>query len=95
MDRDTKEGTLQFGEFRFDRRCGGLFRVEADGRLEPVPLGSRALELLQLLVERRGDVISRAEIMAAVWPGTTVEDSNLPTQIAALRRVLARQTAHH
>lgn len=91
MDRDTKEGTLQFGEFRFDRRCGGLFRVEADGRLEPVPLGSRALDLLQLLVERRGDVISRAEIMAAVWPGTTVEDSNLPTQIAALRRVLDRQ----
>jgi TolB-like protein/tetratricopeptide (TPR) repeat protein len=56
-----------------------------------VPLGSRALELLQLLVERQGEVISRAEIMAAVWPGTTVEDSNLPTQIAALRRVLDRQ----
>jgi pentatricopeptide repeat protein len=51
-------------------------------------MGSRALEILGVLVERPGELVSRAEIMAAVWPETTVEDSNLNVQIAALRRVL-------
>jgi adenylate cyclase len=51
-------------------------------------MGSRALDILGVLVERPGELVSRAEIMAAVWPGTAVEDSNLNVQIAALRRVL-------
>jgi TolB-like protein len=51
-------------------------------------MGSRALEILGVLAERPGELVSRAEIMAAVWPETTVEDSNLNVQIAALRRVL-------
>jgi DNA-binding winged helix-turn-helix (wHTH) protein len=51
-------------------------------------IGSRALDILGVLVERPGDLVSRAEIMEAVWPGTAVEDSNLNVQVAALRRVL-------
>ena len=51
-------------------------------------MGSRALAILDALVKRPGDVVTRAEIIAAVWPGTAVEDSNLNVQIAALRRVL-------
>jgi len=51
-------------------------------------MGSRALEILGVLVERPGELVSRGEIIAAVWPGTTVEDSNLNVQIAALRRAL-------
>jgi adenylate cyclase len=54
----------------------------------PLALGSRALEILRVLVERPGELVSRAEIITAVWPGTAVEDSNLNVQIAALRRVL-------
>ena len=53
-------------------------------------LGSRALDLLVLLVTRYGDLVSKDEILSAVWPGLTVADSNLPTQIWALRRVLDR-----
>jgi len=48
-----------FGEFRLDRAGGGLFRREADGELVPVAIGSRALEILTALVERRGDVVSK------------------------------------
>jgi DNA-binding winged helix-turn-helix (wHTH) protein len=50
-------------------------------------MGSRALEILGALVERSGDLVSRAEIIDAVWPETAVDDSNLNVQIAALRRV--------
>jgi TolB-like protein len=54
-------------------------------------LGSRAIEVLGVLVERPGELVTRAEIIAAVWPETAVEDSNLNVQIAALRRILDRE----
>lgn len=53
-----------------------------------VPVGSRALDLLTALVERRGELISKQELMARAWPQTVVEESNLKVHIAALRKVL-------
>jgi DNA-binding winged helix-turn-helix (wHTH) protein len=79
-----------FEGFRLDQRAGGLFRAGENGVLAPVTIGSRALDLLTLLVKRHGDLVSKDEIMTAVWPEMIVEDSNLPTQISALRRVLDR-----
>src|SRR5215472_3998215 len=78
--------TLLFEGFRLD--CGGLFRLDDAGNPIPVPLGSRALDLLGLLAGRQGELISKDEIMAAVWPRTVVEENNLTVQIAALRRIL-------
>ena len=77
-----------FEDFRLDRRGGGLFRCNGAGENEPVAIGSRALDILCVLIERAGEVVSKDEITAAVWPGTVVEDSNLTVQISALRRVL-------
>jgi TolB-like protein/DNA-binding winged helix-turn-helix (wHTH) protein/Tfp pilus assembly protein PilF len=77
-----------FEGFRLDRRAGVLFRRDERGVFAPMAIGSRALDILGVLVERPGDLVSRAEIIEAVWPGTAVEDSNLNVQIAALRRVL-------
>ena len=77
-----------FGGFRLDRRIGVLFRRDEHGTFVPLAMGSRALEILTVLVQRPGELVSRAEIIAAVWPRTAVEDSNLDVQIAALRRVL-------
>jgi TolB-like protein len=77
-----------FGEFRLDRRNGVLFRRDQHGVFAPLAMGSRALDILGVLVERPGELVSRAEIISAVWLGTAVEDSNLDVQIAALRRVL-------
>ena len=57
----------------------------------PVTIGSRALDLLGVLIERRGDVVSKEEIMAAVWPKMAVEEANLFVQISALRAVLDRE----
>jgi adenylate cyclase len=77
-----------FEGFRLDRRGGGLFRRDDAGVFGPVPVGSRALEVLGVLVARSGELVTKDELLNAVWPGTVVEGSNLPVQIAALRRVL-------
>jgi len=55
---------------------------------EVVRLGGRALHLLTALVERPGELVSKSELLAAVWPGTSVDESNLKVNMAALRRVL-------
>jgi predicted ATPase/DNA-binding winged helix-turn-helix (wHTH) protein len=88
MDSDRSSDVFLFDEFRFDRRGGGLSRRTANGELLTVSLGSRALAVLGVLVERAGDLVSKDEIMRAVWPGMTVEDANLTMQISALRRAL-------
>src|SRR5271155_2859600 len=75
-----------FEDLRLDRR--GLFRRDERGAFLPMALGARALDVLGVLVGRAGDLVSRDEIIAAVWPATVVEDDNLNMQIAALRRVL-------
>jgi adenylate cyclase len=54
----------------------------------PVVIGTRALGLLRLLVERQGKLVSKDAIMEAVWPGTVVEEGNLTVQLSALRRIL-------
>ena len=81
---------FQFEDFRLDRRGGGLFRCNDADTLELVAIGSRALDILGVLIARAGEVVSKDEIIAAVWPGTVVEDSNLTVQISALRKVLDR-----
>ena len=88
MDGLTPADVLQFEGFRFDRADGCLTRLDGPGVAEPVALGSRALDVLALLAERRGQLVTKDEIMAAVWPGTAVEEGNLTVQISALRRVL-------
>jgi TolB-like protein/DNA-binding winged helix-turn-helix (wHTH) protein/Flp pilus assembly protein TadD len=79
-----------FEDFRLDRRGGALYRCNGAGTVEPVAIGSRALDILGVLIARAGEVVSKDEIIAAVWPGVVVEDSNLTVQISALRRVLDR-----
>jgi TolB-like protein len=80
-----------FEGFHLDRR--GLFRQEEDAASAPVEIGSRALEVLRVLVKRPGHLFSRHEIMAAAWSGMVVDDNNLTIQIASLRRVLDRDGA--
>jgi TolB-like protein/DNA-binding winged helix-turn-helix (wHTH) protein len=77
-----------FEGFRLDRRAGVLFRRDERGVFTPIAIGRRALDILGVLLARPGDLVSRDEIIEAVWPETTVEDSNLNVQIAALRRIL-------
>ena len=77
-----------FGRFRLDRRIGVLCGRDERGVFMPLAMGSRALDVLGVLVERPGELVSRAEILTAVWPGVAVGDNNLNVQIGALRQVL-------
>ncbi len=86
MDRVAFADARLFEGFRLD--CCGLARLDQAGVAEPVALGSRALDLLRLLTERQGELVSKDAIMEAVWPETVVEEGNLTVQISALRRVL-------
>lgn len=56
-------------------------------------IGCRALDLLTALVERPGQLLTKRELMARVWPTTTVEECNLKANMAALRRALDRDPA--
>jgi TolB-like protein len=94
MDGPATAHVFLFEGFRLDRRGGGLFRRDEAGLFVPMQIGSRALDVLGVLVERPGDLVSRDEIMNAAWPGILVENSNLPVQIAALRRVLDNERAN-
>ena len=75
-----------FEDFRLDRR--GLLRSDERGVFAPVAIGSRAFDVLRVLITAQGELVSKDEIMTAVWPGTVVEDNNLTVQISTLRRIL-------
>lgn len=65
-------------------RTRQLFRDEI-----PIPINQRTLEVLIFLVEKNGQVALRDEIIAAVWPHSIVSETNLYTQISALRLSLS------
>jgi DNA-binding winged helix-turn-helix (wHTH) protein len=75
-------------EFRFGRfRMLPLSRaLLCEGR--PVACGSRAFDLLHVLLLSRGTVVTKEAIVKHVWPNTLVEESNLRFQMGSLRRVL-------
>ncbi len=74
---------VSFGLFRL---LPARFLLLEDG--EPVPVGSRALAILVVLLERPGELVSKQVLMARVWPDVFVEPGNLTVHISALRRVL-------
>jgi DNA-binding winged helix-turn-helix (wHTH) protein len=75
------EATFEFGRFRVLLRQRQLV---ADGA--PIELGSRALDLLLVLLEANGSLVTKDELFSRVWPGIVVSEANLKVQISALRR---------
>ena len=90
MNQRDSTDIFLFEGFRFHRGDRELFRLDAAGNASAVSIGSRALDLLGLLVERQGRSVSKTEIIDVVWRGSAVEEANLTVQISALRRVLDR-----
>ncbi|PTT27226.1 winged helix-turn-helix domain-containing protein [Pseudomonas sp. HMWF021] len=74
---------LYFGPFAFHLRQ----RLILDGDRQ-LRMGGRALDILQVLVEHAGRVVSKEKLIARVWPTSVVEEINLRVHIAALRRTL-------
>jgi len=77
----TADATLEFGRFRVLLRQRQL--VAASG---PIELGTRALDLLLVLLEADGSLVTKDELMSRVWPGIVVAEENLKVQISVLRK---------
>lgn len=60
---------------------------------EMVPLTQKAFDVLLVLVEGRGRIVSKEDLMEKVWPDTFVEESNLAQNIYTLRKVLGQTPA--
>src|SRR5258708_1246694 len=80
----TQEVT--FGRFRLDLEQRAL---RAGGAL--IELKSKAFDILSALAAARGEVVTKDEIMAAVWPGLVVEESNIQVHISAIRKALGEE----
>jgi len=73
----------RFGAFQYDSAQRLLFR---DGEL--IPLVPKAIDTLHALLERRGQVVGKAELMKAVWPDCVVEEVGLARNVSLLRKAL-------
>jgi DNA-binding winged helix-turn-helix (wHTH) protein/TolB-like protein len=73
----------RFGPFRYDSAQRLLFRKD-----ELIPLVPKAIDTLHALLEHRGEVVSKAELMQAVWPDCAVEEVGLARNISLLRKAL-------
>ncbi len=78
--------TLSFGPFRLFPAARAF---EKDG--VPLVLGNRALDILMVLVERAGEVVSHRELISRVWRGLVVDPGNLRVHMTSLRKVLGDQ----
>lgn len=80
---------LSFAEFVLDTATRQLLHGERDIHLEP-----KALELLELLVARRPEAVTKTEIHERLWPDTFVSESNLTGLVAQIRRALGDDRHH-
>src|SRR5215217_2121058 len=55
---------------------------------EPIALTAKAFDLLSVLVQRAGHLVTKEELFEEVWPGTFVQETNLTVNISAVRKAL-------
>jgi DNA-binding winged helix-turn-helix (wHTH) protein/tetratricopeptide (TPR) repeat protein len=89
MQRDTSPKIYEFYDFRLEaaqRRL--LYRGQA------IPLKPKVLDLLLFLVERRGELIVKDDLMKEIWPDTIVEENNITVSMSMLRKTLGEDRKH-
>jgi DNA-binding winged helix-turn-helix (wHTH) protein len=75
--------SYQFGPFRFDPAARLLSRSS-----KTLPLTFKAADTLRVLVENRGQVVTKNKLLEEVWPGSFVEEGSVEQNISALRKAL-------
>jgi DNA-binding winged helix-turn-helix (wHTH) protein/TolB-like protein len=83
MENRLPGSSHQFGPFRYDPARRALYRED-----QAVPLEPKVLDTLEALLERRGEVIEKADLMKRVWPDCVVEETGLSRNISILRKAL-------
>ncbi|MEK1931321.1 MAG: winged helix-turn-helix domain-containing protein, partial [Pararhizobium sp.] len=72
-----------FGPFELNLSERSLKKLD-----EVIPLGARAFDILATLIDRAGEIVSKNELIAKVWPGVIVEEVSLRVHLSALRKAL-------
>lgn len=85
---DTIRTVYEFGPFRLELEEHRLLRED-----QPLSVTGKAFDTLRVLLERHGTLVSKQDLMSAVWPATQVEENNLDRNISALRKVLGEQSS--
>lgn len=83
-------GQIEIGLFEYSGWELDLEKRELRAMGAPVPLGSRAFEILETLALSSGGIVTKDELMKRVWPGLVVEDNTLQVHISAIRRALGK-----
>jgi DNA-binding winged helix-turn-helix (wHTH) protein len=83
MNAESIDHGFEFGPFRL--LPGQRLLLEGE---KPVRVGSRALEILMVLVANAGRLMGKAQLIASVWPHNIVEEAALRVHMAALRKAL-------
>ncbi len=92
MSEPEGPAAYEFGSFRLDSRQRLL--LARDTR-QPIALAPKVFDMLLYLVERRGRLVEKEELMRAIWPNVVVEDNSLNRSISTLRRVLGENPGEH
>jgi DNA-binding winged helix-turn-helix (wHTH) protein len=74
---------VSFGDCVFDSGTRQVFRAG-----KPIPISPKAFQLLEVLIERRPNAVSKEELQETLWPSTYVSEANLPNLVAELRSEL-------
>ena len=83
MANAPQQRVYEFGDFRIDADHRMLYHQGSE-----IPVVPKVVETLLALIERRGKVVSKDELLEAVWPDTVVEESNLFVYLSVLRKTL-------
>src|SRR6266850_3867850 len=94
LPRDSKsvidggKQVYEFDEFQLD-----VIRRQLSRSGEIVPLYSKAFDLLLVLVEKGGTVLTKDELLEAVWPGQILEEANLTVTMSVVRKALGERAS--
>src|SRR5713226_7158053 len=100
MNRSTNQaGVVRLGDFELNVRTGELFSIgRGAGEAGPpkVLLREQPFQILRILVERQGQIVTRQEIRQILWPDNTVVefDRSINVAMAILRKALADDADH-
>src|SRR6266496_3907647 len=89
MSRRVKQ-LYEFGPFCLDSAEHTLLR---DGR--PIPLRPKVFDILLVLVENRGHLVDKEQLMSSVWTEQFVEEGNINKNISMLRQALGESDSGH
>jgi DNA-binding winged helix-turn-helix (wHTH) protein/pimeloyl-ACP methyl ester carboxylesterase len=86
VNSDVTSVVYEFGPFRLEQSERRLLRED-----RAIPLPGKAFDTLSVLLERHGKLVSKQDLMEAVWPESVVEENNLDRNISTLRKTLGEQ----